>query len=406
MGLFDFLSPKSFDVFEEKGDRLVQSNDLGLAKLAYEKALSRLETSTMSETSGDRDRIEEKIHHTVESLARQHKTTAQELLEAGCLDEAGELLDLARVLTRDPQLKTEIDKLSADVMSGSLPDTDDPLLEETMDEDVFDSEDEDAYFLILCSTLPDDLETVYQNLGDNFKSGYIALNKGAFDAALVSLGQSLADQGERVTHVHLELATVYMNLGDTPAARALLEVFIESYPESVRAYEALCEIYWESDNYDRADRLLQACPDALKTSLPILLLMGETLFRSGKQKEALSFYLKSNEYLGWNEPVAISLARTYEAMDKREEALATYQEVMAGCKSCHKQVNPFVRQRYAELSYEAGDISSGLLETYFSLCQEDPENQGQYLDRISDLYKRQGYPEEAERYMEIARQKQ
>jgi len=404
MGLFDFFSPKSFDVFEEKGDRLVRSRDLGLAKLEYEKALSRLAASSIPKTSGDRGRIEKKIQNTGESLAQQHKTTAEALLETGCLEEAGELLDLARVLTQDPQLKTEIDKLSADVGPDSLFDTGSLVLEETMDGETFDAEDEDAYFLILCSTLPDDVQTAYQALGENFKSGYIALNRGAFDSAAVSLNQALADQGEGVTYVHLELATVYLNLGDTPAARALLEVFIESYPESLRAYEALCEIYWESENYDFADRLLQACPDALKTSLPILLLMGETLFRSGKQEEAVSFYLKSNEYLGWNEPVAIALARTYEAMHKREAALATYQEVMAGCKSCHKQVNPFVRQRYADLSYEAGDISGGLLETYFSLCQEDPENQGQYLARISEIYKRQGHPAEAERYLKIARE--
>jgi len=130
--------------------------------------------------------------------------------------------------------------------------------------------------------------------------------------------------------------------------------------------------------------------------------MGETLFRSGKQAEAVSFYLKSNQYLGWDEHISVAMARTYEAMHKREEALATYQEIMASCKSCHKRVNPFVRQRYAELSYEAGDISGGILETYFALCQEDSENQAHYFGRISDVYRRPGHPTEARRYLEMA----
>ena len=215
----------------------------------------------------------------------------------------------------------------------------------------------------------------------------------------------MVEQGERITYVHLELATVYLNLGDVHGARDLLEVFIKAYPESLRAYEALCEIYWESEAYNLADTLLQACPDTLKTTMPILLLMGETLFRSGKQAEAISFYHKSIEYLGWDEQIAVALAGIYEAIDRKKEALATYQEVMDGCKSCHKKVNPFVRQRYAELKYEAGDISSGLLDTYFSLCRENPENQGIYFGRISDIYKRQGYPTEAQRYLEMARQK-
>jgi len=405
MGLLQFFSPKRFDVFEEKGDRLVRSNDLGLAKLQYEKAMSRLEEASLPDVSEHRDRIEIKIKNARESLALQHKISAEELVAAGCFEEAGELLELARELTREQQLIQDIDTLRSDVTAGSHMELEAGILEES-DEETFDLDDEDAYFLILCSTLPDDVQDVYTVLGENFQSGYIALNKGAFELAEDLLNKALADQGERITYVHLELATVYLNLGDTPAAKALLEDFIDVYPESLRAYEVLCEIYWDFEDYDLAENLLQSSPDTLKTSLPLLLLMGETLFRSGKQADAVSFYLKGMEYLGWSEPIAVALARTYEAMNRKKDALATYQEVMAGCKSCHGRVNPFVRQRYAELNYEAGDISSGLLETYFSLCRENPENQGQYFARISDIYKRQGYPAEAQRYLEMARNRE
>jgi tetratricopeptide (TPR) repeat protein len=402
MGLLQFFSPKSFDVFEEKGDRLVRSNDLGLAKLQYEEALSRLEKSSLPDVSKHRDRIEMKIQDARESLALQHKLAAEELVAAGCFEDAGDLLELARELTRKPQLIRDVDTLVADVAAGVQIELNAEVSEGT-DDEVFDLDDDEAYFLVLCSTLPDEVQDVYAGLGQNFQSGYIALNKGAFGLAADLLNKALTDQGGRVTYVHLELATVYLNLGDVPAARTLLEVFIESYPESLRAYEVLCEIYWETENYDLADTLLQSCPDTLKTSIPLLLLMGETLFLSGKQTEAVSFYLKSIEYLGWDEQIAVALAKIYEAMDRRKEALAAYQEVMTGCKSCRSRVNPFVRQRYAELKYEAGDISSGLLESYFSLCRENPENQGQYFARISDIYKRQGYPAEAQRYLDMAR---
>lgn len=402
MGLFDFFSPKSFESIEEKGDRLVRSNDLGLARLEYEKALSRLDAGSSAQVSEHRDRLEMKSQEAGESLALQHKTTAEELIEAGCFEEAGELLDLARELTCDPQLSSEIDTLSAELVPGAMAARQTEELEDTPDWEEFDTEDEEGYFLILCSTLPDDVQDAYTALGENFQSGYIALNRGDFESATVLLNNALEDQGQDITYVHLELATVYLNLGDTQGARDLLEVFIEVYPESLRAYEVLCEIYWESEAYERADTLLKSCPDTLKTSLPILLLMGETLFRSGKQAEAVSFYLKSNQYLGWDEHISVAMARTYEAMGQKEEALATYQEVMASYKSCHKRVNPLVRQRYAELSYEAGDISGGILETYFALCQEDSENQGHYFGRISDIYRRQGHPTEAQRYLDMA----
>ena len=405
MGLLQFFSQKSFDVFEKRGDRLVRSNDLGLAKLQYEEALSRLEKASLPDVADHRDRLEMKIKNACESLALQHKLSAQELVEAGCFEEAGELLELARELTRDAQLIREVEILVSDVAAGVHMELGAEAWQEAdeADDEVFDMNDDEDYFLVLCSTLPDDVQDIYAGLGRNFQSGYIALNKGAFGPAADLLKKARDDQGGRVTHVHLELATVYLNLGDIPEARTLLEVFIEAYPQSLRAYEVLCEIYWESEAYDLADTLLQSCPDTLKTSMPILLLMGETLFRSGKQSQAVSFYQKSIEYLGWDQQIAVALARIYEVMDRKKEALTAYQEIMTGCKSCHRRVDPFVRQRYAELKYEAGDISSELVETYFSLCRQNPENQRLYFGRISDIYKRQGYPAEAQRYLELAR---
>ena len=402
MGLLQFFSPKAFDVFEEKGDRLVRSNDLGLAKLQYEEALSRLEASSLPNVSKHRDRIETKIQHARESLALQHKVSAAELVSAGCFQEAGELLELSRELTRDPQLLREVDTLLADMAAGVPMEPNAGVGQET-DDDVFDLDDEEAYFLVLCSTLPDEIQEIYMGLGENFRSGYIALNRGGFEPAASLLNKALADQGGRITYVHLELATAYLNLEDVHAARALLEEFIATYPDALRAYEVLCEIYWEAEDYDLAETLLQSSPDTLKTSMPLLLLMGETLFRSGKRTEAVSFYRKSIEYLGWDEQIAVALARTYEAQGMKQEALSAYREIMGNCKSCRKRVNPFVRQRYAELMYEAGDISSGLVETYFSLCRENPENQPRYFGRIGDIYRRQGYPAEAKRYFEMSR---
>lgn len=402
MGLLQFFSPKSFHVFEEKGDRLVKSQDLGLAKLQYEEALSRLERSSLTDVSEIRARIEMKIQNARESLALQHKVSAAELLAAGCFEEAGELLELARELTYDPKLLREVDTLLADMAAGVRMDPDAGIRQE-IDDEVFDLDDEEAYFLVLSSTLPDEIQEIYAGLGENFRSGYTALNRGWFEPAADLLNKALNDQGGRITYVHLELATAYLNLGDVHAARALLEAFIPSYPDALRAYEVLCEIYWESEAYDLAETLLQSSPDTIKTSMPILLLMGETLFRCGKQTEAVSFYLKSIEYLGWDEQIAVALARTYEALGRKKEALAAYREIMGNCKSCRKRVDPFVRQRYAELMYEAGDISSGLVETYFSLCREIPENQSHYFSKIGDIYRRQGYAAEAERYFEMAR---
>jgi hypothetical protein len=220
MGFLQFFTPKSFDVFEKKGDRLVGTNDLGLAKLQYEEALSRLEKSALPDMSEHRDRIEIKILDARESLARQHKDSAEELVAAGYLKEARELLDLARELSGDPQLIQEMDALMADLYADIPMDFHHQITEEN-DDEIFDLDDDEAYFLILCSTLPEDLQDVYTQLGENFQSGYIALNKGAFKPAADLLNKALSEQGDRITYVHLELATVYLSGHMRHSARSI-----------------------------------------------------------------------------------------------------------------------------------------------------------------------------------------
>ncbi len=403
MGLFNFLTPKSFEDIEAKADRLVKSKDLGLAKLEYEKSLERLLSSSAGKASHHQDRIENKIRNTCESLARQHLDMAKDLMAAKCPAESAELLSLARELSSSAQLHQDIDSFEDRVAPQNDIFEQMAFVSESADSEAFDPEDEDGYFHILLSTMPEEIQANYIALGRRFQSGYLALNQGDFSLAVELLSQVVAEHAEPITYAHLELATALLNLGQTDAATDLLEEFIKAYPLSVQAYESLCEIYWERDEYDLANRLLQACPDKLNLTTPILLLMGETLYRSGKFAEATDFYLKSIEYLGWQEPIAVALARTYEAADQANEALKIYREIITNCNSCQRRMDPYVRYRYAELLYETGDTSSDLLEAYFALCSENPSDQTIYYRRISDIYERQGYPDEAKRYQLIAR---
>lgn len=402
MGFLNRFKPASFGQIEEKGDRLFDAGEFGPAKQVYEKALLKLEASEVQGKTGHAARIQEKIDRTLEKLARQHISTARDLLEAGYADDAAELLHLASELTAHPDLREEIERL----LAHSPPAGSDPFYESypeavyPMDEETWES-DED-YFTVLCSTLPDGVSEAYENYGDSFKTGFIALNRGDFENAVVHLGRAMEDHAGSVTHIHLELATAHLNLEHVEESHDLLQAYITTYPAVIRAYELMCEIYWERQAFEEAEKLLSSSPDEIKASIPIMHLMGETFFNAGDYEAAESFYQNSLRFTGWNEPIATALARTLEAMGRFEKARASYGQIMHECRSCRRQANPFVKQRYAELSFEAGDTSSGLLDLFFSLCQEDPQNRFQYYRRISDLYARQGYPEEARRYASLA----
>ncbi len=401
MGIFDIFSSRSYESCEKRGDKFFNSSEFGPAKLEYEKALVQLEKKTIPNSPHHKERLEGKINQSRESLAIQHKTNAVNLIEAGCNEDAAELLKLALELSADTDLTMQIEHLLLDIQDGVILPTRDPVME--ADEDIDENDNSEEYFVALCSTLPGHVKDEYLGYGDSFKMGYIALNQGDFEHASVLLAKSLDKHDTTVSYIHLELATACLNLGDMEKASALLEQFIDSYPGSVRAYEMLCDIFWEKRSYDKALELLQSCPDDLKISLPINLLVGETLVQAEKYKEAESFFLEHMDTNGWNEHIAKALAKTYEALELNEKALDIYVKLINECKGCGGRVDPFVKQRYADISYESGDTSENIREIYLSLCQEDPLNRVRYFHRLSEIYSKCGYDEEAKRYLKFAK---
>jgi hypothetical protein len=147
---------------------------------------------------------------------------------------------------------------------------------------------------------------------------------------------------------------------------------------------------------------LEAIPDDLKVSLAVILMQGETLFRSEDYLSAKEFYLDFQQTYGWNEQIALALAKTHEALGEQENARRIYGELMDRCKSCRRQVAPAVKHRYAELSYAAGINSTEILELYLSLVREIPPYAADCLEKVSRIYAAQGYSSEARRFAALA----
>ena len=89
--------------------------------------------------------------------------------------------------------------------------------------------------------------------------------------------------------IPLELATAFLNLDRHTEAQQLLQTLLKNQPQTLPAYQLLCEIFWEKNEFDRAQALLDQVPDELTESVAVYLLKGETLFRGGKQAEAKTF---------------------------------------------------------------------------------------------------------------------
>ncbi|MGD9175638.1 MAG: tetratricopeptide repeat protein [Desulfobacterales bacterium] len=400
---------------ENEGDELFAADLWGKAKIEYERALQKLERTE----EPDRDlkaRLQKKIASTKEALARGHKRSADDMLDAGFYDDARELYLLALELTENPALQFELEEKHKlldfqmnKTIAESLPEIDTPPFED--DDHAYETEEsgelqqgeaKDETFSALCGALPEDVQKAYLSYGAKFKKGYLALNRGEFSDAADHLSQAMSENPAPDSFIPLELATAYLNLHRHTEAQQLLETLLKNQPQTLPAYQLLCEIFWERNEFDRARALLNQVPDELTESVAVYLLKGETLFRGGNQTDAKGFYQTFLKQYGWDERIALALARTHEALNELANARNLYREMMAQCHSCRARIDPYIKERYADLCYDSGMLGGDILELYLALAQEVPAKAADYYEKVSRIYAAQGNEREAARFQAIS----
>jgi tetratricopeptide (TPR) repeat protein len=401
MPLLKIFSGKTPEDHTQKGDELFEAKLWGKAKVEYERALDKLEKTSPAKPELN-VALREKIRQSKEALAFEHRHNADDLMEAGYQEEARELYILALELTEDAEFKDVLEGKLREITfhldkkaEENLPDFD---FTEEDDKEIEFQEEEDDYFRALCGTLPEEVQKAYLSYGENFRAGYLALNRGDFDQAADYLSRALKENPFSDSYIPLELATAYLNLEKQVEAQHLLEVFLENHPQALPGYQLLCEIFWERKAFDQAEALLASVPSELAESVAVYLLRGETLFQAGNYNEAKEFYRHVLTTYGWNDTIARALAKTHEALNEPANARNLYREIMDQCSSCHKKIDPFIKQRYADLCFESGLYNTEILELYLSLVREVPDNAGGYYQKISQIYAAQGNDGEARRF--------
>jgi tetratricopeptide (TPR) repeat protein len=406
MGFFKRFFSQDLEKSEQKGDAYLKASDWGRAKLEFEKALDALKKTSSDDAS--ETRLRDKLVQAKEALAHEHRQTGEDLMEVESYDEAMGFLQLALDLTRDPALISAVEKLMHEIARRTAGDIqmEVPRSDPTplTDDEIYTGDQDDETFMALCSTLPEEIQEAYLSYGASFKTGYLALNRGDFDLAADELSHALEENSALDSIIPLELATAYLNMKKLDEARRLLETFLQYHPDALPGYQLLCEVYWEIGAFDHAETLLADCPDDLKNSLAYVLLRGRNLSQAGRHPEAASFYQDSMEAYGWNEPLAIALADTLETLGDLESARNLYAEIMNQCRSCHARIDPLIKRRFADISFDLGQHSSAIMEMYLSLAQDDPENSPLYFQKISRIYASMGNEEEARRFRVFAQQ--
>jgi tetratricopeptide (TPR) repeat protein len=408
MGFLKILSGKGPEEHEKKGDSLLEAGAYGDAKLEYEAGLHKLEKRDPNNTELKK-RLQEKILKSRESLALYHKQRGEEMLDSQYYEGAEDVFHLALELTENPELEKELKGLLQEINDHIVreealesreihPETRDGL-----EQDITVPVDET--FAALCGSFSDkERERSYYGYGDAFREGYLALNQGDFSRAALKLSQAMEENPYEKTYIPLELGAAYLNLGKTEEAKGLLKTFLKDYPDSLQGYHLLCEAHWELKEFDDALSLLEDYQGELDESPQLWLLKGETLFHAERFQEAKGLFQNYLDASDWDENITLSLARTHEALGEKEEARHLYGELMNQCTSCGVKINPFIKQRYSDISLECGEYSTQVLEMYLSLVQEDPDNRAHYYRKIIEIYSALGNEREARRYEALSKE--
>ncbi len=243
MGILNIFSGKNPEDYDLKGDKFTETGAYGKAIVEYERALQRLEKSAPWD-DGFRQSLRDKIHSCKEALVLQHKTTAEEMLEAGYHEDAQQYIQLALELTEDPDLISNLENQQREIEARALEgiQIEEPAAEITdpqddQDDQPVDGEPDDEYFAALVGTLPEDIQQAYLDYGAAFKKGYLALNQGDFETAAEYLVMALEENPDPQNYIPLELATACLNLGKLEDARQLLEKFLQYQPDALPAYQ-------------------------------------------------------------------------------------------------------------------------------------------------------------------------
>jgi tetratricopeptide (TPR) repeat protein len=390
---------------EKKGDEYFNRSDWGRAKLEYEKALSQMDERS-PDYFRDEPRLQKKLSQAKESLALYHRQTGEELMETEHYEEARELFKLVIDLSKDRSLKAEAENRLKELEDLSSRDVrmEDYQVSVSEEED-YDTQDEEM-FMALCASLPEDVRGAYLSYGEEFQTGYAALNRGDFQIAADMLSRAMEENPSPDSFIPLEMASACLNLGKYDEARDLLETFLSYHSDALPGYQVLCEVFWAMGSFDQAEKLLDDCPDELKKSVAFFLLRGETLFQAERYREAIALYQGFTADYGWNNEIMKALAKTHEVSGDLKNAQDIYGSIMNQCTSCHVRVDPLVKRKYADISFDLGQHTTAVLEMYLSLAQEDSRNVPFYYQRVSAIYSSQGNETEARRFQDFVRQMQ
>ena len=254
MGLFDKILGRDYKYYIAKCDK-VKGEDLGeaMACLVHaEELIDENDTDAKAEIEAKRGEIKHIVYERAYASAQQYLKSGQQQAAQNAIERAA----------RHVQNDAERDALNALVSdSHKWQENEDPVVEAHVEgEDRVSGLDTDDKWNLYVTQLPFAKAQHCDELGDDFKKAWIALQEGSYDEAIEGLEAVYKDNPDDAL-VMCELGRAYYGRGQFEKANELIEKSDKADPQ-IETKLLRTEVLWSMKKFDEAETVLQAAHDA------------------------------------------------------------------------------------------------------------------------------------------------
>ena len=267
MGLFDKLFNRDWKYYLEKCKKNLNSGDLGEALSCLKQSKEMAEQSEkgkLSSSSNDEiAEVEANVYHQIYDRAFKQ---AKELLRSGQIENAKNALDRAAKYVRTDEERDALNQLVED--SQHMKEDDKIVEAHVAGEERVDGLNTSDKWNLYVTSLPFEKAQHCDELGDEFKEAWIALQEGDFDVAINGLEKAYKDHPDDAL-VMMELGRAYYGKGIFDKAYAMLQKADEAR-DDIETKLLRTELLWTMKKFDEAEVVLQAAHDLDPENITVL----------------------------------------------------------------------------------------------------------------------------------------
>ena len=402
---------RSFEDLRDRADGLLEQQQFGAAKLAYEKAKDRAE--------GENGQLmQERVDHCRDEIARGRMQEAARLLEQGEMDLALSELEGAEETAASQGVVDEVRKRMAEIQREDAREQAEQVVEES-DEDRMATisgsweEDQHQEYLSYGEPFRDALLMLYEDKSDealaifedllkeaqdprylHFELGRARLMQEQTQAGVESLQSFLSligpdEGGDARLTAHMELAGLEEQAGDVEGAIGQFQSALEAMPDDPRPYLAMGAFFRRMDLSQEAIDVLESAQKVMGEARPewrIMQELGLAHADLGNDEEAMRLleevieFLISRQHLDLPPEATMRLGQLHENNGNRPRAADLYSMLAEGSdKANHYVYHREAGRVLADLGL--GSQARRMLQRAVELAPDDPA-QREDLERL------------------------